>query len=103
MAKQPLKQKPKLLPGDKQVRDSLQKHLSKIQEVDAVFVAAADKVVHVYSVVREHGRFYQKLMKQEQLIEKEWPNVTFDFHVRAHQGREPFLAVPHGSQIIYTR
>jgi hypothetical protein len=61
-------------------------------------------IVHVYSVVPEYrDNLYGKLLKQERLVEKELPQMKIEFHVRAHQGREPFRAVPFGSQPLFIR
>jgi hypothetical protein len=43
------------------------------------------------------------LLKQERRIEREFPQVQFEFHTRAHQGREPIRAVPFGSQSLFVR
>jgi hypothetical protein len=83
---------------------SIDRHLSQVKNVDAVFITTDDVgVVHVYSVVREYGDFYKKLLKQEQQIEQDYPEIDFEFHVRAHQGREPSLAVPFEAQAIFVR
>jgi hypothetical protein len=84
--------------------DALQRHLAKIPEIDAVFVWAERSVVHVYSLVHEfQSRIYEKLLRKERLIEKAFPGISFEFHVRAHQGREPHLAVPHESKCVFLR
>jgi hypothetical protein len=84
---------------------ALRRRLSSVDAVRAVFLAADDEgIIHVYSVVPEYDSgFYDELLKQERLVEKEFPHLTFEFHVRAHQGREPARAVPFGSQPLFVR
>lgn len=81
------------------------RRLSSVKEVDAIFIAAnEERVVHVYSVVRDfHADVYDELLKQEKRIEKKFPEARFDFHLRAHQGREPHLAVPADSRLLFFR
>jgi hypothetical protein len=83
----------------------LARHLSKVPDVAAVYVEHDDaRFVHVYSVVSDFDTaFYRKLLGQERRIEREMPEVTLEFHVRAHQGRRPGLAVPFGSVPVYLR
>jgi hypothetical protein len=83
----------------------LARHLSKVPRVEAVYVEHDDaRLVHVYSVVSDYDTaFYRKLLNQERRIEREMPEVSFEFHVRAHQGRRPGLAVPFGSVPVYLR
>jgi len=83
--------------------DSVRRHLSQAQGVDAVFIWLDDAgVVHVYSVARDYrDEVYRSLSKKERLVEKECPDVTFEFHLRAHQGRKPSRAVPIGSQVVF--
>ena len=84
---------------------SLWRRLLSVDAVCAVFLAADyEDTIHVYSVVLEYDSgFYGELLKQERLVEKEFPHLTFEFHVRAHQGREPAHAVPFGSQPLFVR
>jgi hypothetical protein len=81
------------------------RHFSRVREVDAVFVSLDDDgLVHVYSVVPEYrNNLYGKLLKQERRIEGEFAELNFEFHVRAHQGREVVRAVPFGSQLLFKR
>ena len=81
------------------------RHLSKVKEVDGLYALEADDgVIHIYTVVGEfESKIYDKLLPRERVIEKECPDIHFDFHVRAHQGREPALAVPFDSRVIFTR
>lgn len=86
------------------LQSTLERRLSKVPDVDAVFFAPDDDVIHVYTVVPEFdARVYEDLMRQERLIEKDWPGINFDFHTRAHQGREPVLAVPFGMHTAFVR
>jgi hypothetical protein len=84
---------------------AIRRRLASVRAVDAVYVSQdEDGRVHVYSVVSEYGEAaYRKLLKQERLIEEEFPKVPLEFHVRAHQGREPSRAVPFGSQPLFVR
>jgi hypothetical protein len=84
---------------------SLCRHLSKLPEIDAVFTWTDDcDVVHVYSVVHDfQSKFYDKLMKKERLVERDFPEIPFEFHVRAHQGRKPERAVPVGSEPVFVK
>ena len=84
---------------------AIRRRLASVRAVDAVYVSRDDDgCVHVYSVVSEYADgAYRKLLKQERLIEKEFPEVPLEFHVRAHQGREPSRAVPFGSQPLFVR
>ncbi len=85
--------------------DAIGFFLSKISEIDAVFLLRDDaKVVHVFSVVREfRPNLYDKLLPKENAIEGKIPEITFEFHVRAHQGRDPAEAVPFDAELVFTR
>ena len=76
--------------------DVIRRALSRVPTIDAVFLLTDDaNVVHVFSVVREfQSKLYDKLLTKERAIEKDLPEIAFEFHVRAHQGREPAEAVP---------
>jgi hypothetical protein len=84
---------------------AIRRRLASVRAVDAVYVSQEeDGRVHVYSVVSEYAdEAYHKLLKQERLIEEAFPEVPLEFHVRAHQGREPSRAVPFGSQPLFVR
>lgn len=84
---------------------AISRRLSRIREIDAVFVTLDDdRLVHIYSVVPEYrDDLYGKLLKQEGLVEGEFPGLNFEFHLRAHQGRKPGQAVPFGSQLLFER
>jgi hypothetical protein len=85
-------------------RDALRLHLAKAPGVDAVFVSGAGETVHVYSVVKElREKYYKGLLEQEDLIEKAFPEVSFEFHTRPHQGRDPSESGPWGSDLVYLR
>ena len=84
-------------------QDALRLHLAKVPEVDAVFVNWEDNVVHVYSVVPEFSDGYVQLTKKESLVEKAFPRVSFEFHTRAHQGREPHYAAPWDAELVFLR
>lgn len=85
--------------------DVIRGGLSKTPEIDAVFLVTDDlNVVHVFSVVREfHSKLYDKLLKKEAAIEKDLPEIAFEFHIRAHQGRQPAQAVPFEAELVYAR
>ncbi len=86
------------------LQSTLARRLSRVPDVDAVFFAVDDEVIHVYTVVPEFdARVYEELMRQERLIQKDWPGINFDFHTRAHQEREPVLAVPFGMHTEFVR
>lgn len=79
-------------------------HLSKVREVAAVFARREDNVIHVYSVAREFkDNIYSRLLRLEGFIEKALPDLRFEFHVRAHQGREVSQAAPLGSEPLFLR
>ena len=85
-------------------RDAIRLHLAKAPGVDAVFVNTVSDTIHVYSVVKEHReKYFTGLLRQEELIEKAYPEVSFEFHTRAHQGRKPSESGPWGSELVYLR
>ncbi|HEV3445660.1 MAG TPA: hypothetical protein VG099_13515 [Gemmataceae bacterium] len=86
-------------------QDVIRRVLCKAREIEAVFLLTDDaNIVHVFSVVREfQAAFYDKLLKKEQTIAKVLPEIVFEFHLRAHQGREPALAVPFDAELVYCR
>jgi hypothetical protein len=82
----------------------LARQLSNIPSIDAVFIYLDEELVHVYSVVPDFSfDLYPKLEKRERKVEKDFPDVKFEFHVRAHQGRPASRAVPLGSQLVFLR
>jgi DNA-binding Lrp family transcriptional regulator len=85
-------------------REAVRRHLSKVPEVDAVYVSTASATVHVYSVVEDfHSTNYKRLIRQEDRVEEEFPEISFEFHTRAHQGRKPTGKEPHASELVYLR
>ena len=82
-------------------RESLRQRLRKVPEIEGLFVVTNGGTVHVFSVFEEIEFIrYKLLMKQEGLVEKDNPLITFDFHTRVHQGRPPHRAAPHGAEAI---
>jgi flavoprotein len=79
--------------------------LRKTTQIDAVFLSRDDaNVVHVYSVARDfQPKIYDQLLKQERVIEKDFPEIAFEFHLRAHQGRQPAQAVPFDAELVFAR
>lgn len=85
-------------------RDAIRLYLSKVPTVDAVFVNTANGTVHVYSVVREHRERHVKgLLRQEDVIEQAFPEMSFEFHTWVHQGRQPSQSGPPFSELVYLR
>ena len=84
---------------------SINRHLSKLPEIDAVYTWSDDSgVIQVYSVVQDfQSSIYENLLKKERLVEKDFPEISFDFHVRAHQGRRPECAVPVGAVTVFVK
>jgi hypothetical protein len=98
--------------GEKSLQKTLQScsgqvisQLSTISGIEALFLHIDyDGVVHVYSVVADYSfGLYRELLKRERMVEKKLPTIRFDFHVRAHQGREPVRAVPLGARPLFMR
>ena len=85
-------------------RESLRRRLTKLPEIDGIFVAAEGNTVHVFSVIEElKSEIYKLLVKQECLVEKDHPSISFDFHTCAHQGRPPHRATPYGAEMVFTK
>ena len=85
-------------------RDALRLHLAKVPEVDAVYVNTASATVHVYAIVEDfHATDYNRLMRQEDRIEREFPEISFEFHTRAHRGKKPTGKEPHTSELVFLR
>ena len=83
-------------------REAIRVHLSKVPEVDAVFVSVEDKTIHVYSVIEQfHKTNYKRLISRESRIEKAFPELSFEFHAWPHQGREPREAGPPNCELVY--
>ena len=86
------------------VEKSLYEQLSKIHEVDAVFITVEDQIVHIYSITREFDSgTTSRVTDAEDRIEAEFLDVRFEFHTRVHQGRDPKLAAPFYSQPLFIR
>ncbi len=79
--------------------------LCKTPQIDAVFLWRDDaNVVHVFSVIRDfQPKIYDQLLKKERAIERDLPEIAFEFHVRAHQGRQPAQAVPFDAVLVFAR
>jgi hypothetical protein len=85
-------------------REALRRHLSKVPEVDAVFVNKENNTIHVYSVMKElNDDFYEELIKQENKVEKAFRTLPLEFHACAHQGRAPHYAVPFDAERVFER
>src|SRR5438067_13478240 len=107
-----MKKKPKVGTGSTVVMkcaascaDVIRRALSKTPAIDAVFLLTDDaNVVHVFSVVREfQPTLYDRLLKKERAIEKDLPEIAFEFHVRAYQGRAPAEVVPFEAELVDAR
>ena len=78
--------------------------LTKVPEIDGIFVAEDGNTIHVFTVIAIHdSKIYKRLLKQEDLVEKDHPPLSFDFHTREHQGRPPHRAVPYGAEMVFVR
>ena len=85
-------------------RQSLRRRLTKLPEIDGIFVVQDGSTIHVFSVIEElESKLYKPLMKQERLIEKDHPSLSFDFHTRVHQGRPPHRAAPCGAELVFVK
>lgn len=85
-------------------RDAIRLHLAKVPEVDAVYVSTASATVHVVSVVENlRDTDYKRLIRQEDRIEKEFPEISFEFHATAHEGRKPTGKESNTSELVFLR
>jgi hypothetical protein len=85
-------------------RNSLLVRLTKVPEIDGIFVAENGNTIHVFTVIATHdSKIYKRLLKQEDLVEKDHPSISFDFHTREHQGRSPDRAVPFDAEMVFVR
>ena len=85
-------------------RDAIRRQLAKVPEVDAVYVSAYGTYVHIYSVVEDFDdKMYKKLLKQEALVEKEFPRHYFEFHTTVHRGRKPDAADLSRCDVVFLR
>lgn len=91
--------------GPASIADVLRRTFSQLREVDAVFLSTDDlHVVHVYSVVRDfQSKTYDKLLRAENEIERDFSEIALEFHVRAHQGRKPAACVPFDAEAVFVR
>lgn len=95
--------KPKLS-RPKNWREAVRRYLSKVPEIDAVYVSTASRTIHVYSVVEDfHSTDYERLIRQEDRIEKAYPRLSFEFHTRVHRGRKPNGDERYGSELVFLR
>jgi hypothetical protein len=78
--------------------------LSSIEGVDAVLRAPlSGPHVAVYVVSREHGLVdRERLFDVVDALSGSFPTLSFNLHVRAHQGR-PFPSVAPGSIVVYSK
>lgn len=85
-------------------RDAIRRHLSKVPEVDAVFVGIGESTIHIFSVIDDiHKTNYKRLISREDQIEKAFPDLAFEFHGWPHQGRDPREAGPPNCELVYLR
>jgi hypothetical protein len=79
--------------------------LNLIRDLDAVFTCIDENnTVHVFSVAAElTDAVYNKLFRKEPLIQQDHPKTRFEFHLRAHQGRQITSVVPLGAEPIFRR
>ncbi len=85
-------------------RAAIQRLFAKVSAVHAVFTYEFDDAIHVYSIVeRFDDDSCGKIMKQESMLEKAFPDLSFEFHTRAHQGRKPSESGPWSSKLVYLR
>jgi hypothetical protein len=99
--KKPAKKRPA---RPKDWRDAIRVYLAKAPWVDAVFAATENGTVHVYSVVKElREKYYEGLLRQESVIEKAFPEISFEFHTWVHQGRDPSKSGPVFTELVYLR
>lgn len=85
-------------------RDAIRLHLSKVPQVDAVYVSTASATIHVVSVVENlRDTDYKRLIRQEDRIEKEFSEISFEFHATAHQGRKPTGKESYTSELVFLR
>lgn len=83
---------------------TLAHRLGKVSGIEAVYVVVDENVVHVTSVMAEHeSRIFKSLIKQENLVEKDHPDMSFDFHARVHQGRPLRRVIPTGVDVVLSK
>jgi hypothetical protein len=86
-------------------KDLLARQLSSVPGIDAVFIYEDNEgLVHVYSLVPDFSfDLYKQLPKRERIIENKFPEIRFEFHIRAHQGRKVAQAVPLEARPVFVR
>ena len=96
---------PKRIPArPKAWRDVLRRLISKVPEVDAIYVSAHGTYVHVYSVIEDFDEdVCTRLFKQEALFEKLFPRHYFEFHTRVHRGKKPTGKEQYTSELVFLR
>lgn len=68
-------------------KEAIRRTLSGLSRIDAIFLLTTEaNVVHVFSVVREfQSKLYTNLLRKEKTLERKFPEIAFEFHVRAHK------------------
>jgi hypothetical protein len=91
--------------GIRPYEQAIRRHLAPIQAVCAVYVSIEDDgLVHVYSIVPEfRPDLTEQLLKRENRIAREHPETQFEFHTRAHQGRDVRRVAPVESEPVFVR
>jgi hypothetical protein len=85
--------------GPRELRETLVAEFAG--KVDAVYLSVDrhDGVHHVYVVVEKHrDEAYNVVLAAEDCLITQYPDITFDFHVRARNGRSVAEAAPSGAQ-----
>lgn len=79
--------------------------LEQISQVDAVYAGRDEEgVLHIYAVISEHEEaVYEQLLDAEARLIDQLKPMPVSLHIRAHQGRNPRMAVPFGSDPLYLR
>ena len=58
----------------------------------------------MYSVVKElREKYYEGLLKQEKVIKRAFPEISFEFHTWVHQGRDPSKSGLPFTELVYLR
>jgi hypothetical protein len=85
-------------------RETLRRRLTKVPEIEAIYIVESIGTIHVFTVIAEHrSEIYPPLMKQEDFVEKDHPFIQFEFHTREHQGRPPHRSVPFDAERVFMR
>ncbi len=84
--------------------EAIRLHLAKVRSVDAVSQPWRAEPFTCISVVKElREKYYEELLKQENVIEKMYPEISFEFRTWVHQGREPSKSGPPFTELVYQR